>query len=68
MAERETYEALHNDSLTSKANATGAVPGGPPHARKATPTTTLMAPRRRALQSLIAVIKNPRRRIPSQQN
>jgi hypothetical protein len=59
MAEWETSEALHNDSLTSKAKATAAAPGGPPHARKATPTTTRMAPRRCALQFLIAVIKNP---------
>jgi hypothetical protein len=66
MAEWETSESLHNDSLTSK--ATGAAPGGPPHAGKATPTTTPMAPRRRALQFLIAVIKNPQRRGPSQQD
>jgi hypothetical protein len=66
MAEWETSEALHNDRLTSK--ATGAAPGGPPHARKATPTTTAMAPHRCTLQFLIAVIKNPQRRGPSQQN
>lgn len=66
MAEWETSEAPHNDRLTSK--ATGAVSGGLPYAKKATPTTAPMAPTRCTLQFLIAVIKNSQRRSPSQQN
>jgi len=66
MADWETSESLHNGRLASK--ATGAVPGGPPPASKAAPTTTPMAAHPCTLPFLIAVIKNSQRRSPSQQN
>ena len=66
MAEWETSDELHNDRLPSK--ATGAVPGGLSHARKATPATALVAPHRYTLQFLIAAIKSTQRRGLSQQN
>ena len=56
MAENETSRTLYNGGLPSK--AIGAGPGGPPPARKITPTPTPMTPHGHTLQFLIAIIKN----------
>ena len=66
MAESETSQTLHNDSLESK--AIGVSLGGPSLARRAAPTPAPMAPPACTLQFLISIIKNSQQRILSRHN
>ena len=63
MTESESSRWLHNGSSTSR--VIGAGPGGPPPARKATPTPTPISPHGYTLHFLISIIKKSQQRSPS---